>query len=179
MHRVPQMDMKRMERRRSNSSIDNLRRELRNADKERFYMQAAVNSAADGWLFRKPAQPAVRRRSTVIAIVASTAGVCLLLLGGLIWRRLDTQPSGREGRPVTVASEPVDARIVDRPDNPVPQTVAPAPQTFAVRGRGAVAPAQQKSGRRSVSAERNQTKRPVSVAPRPLSPGEFGRTPSR
>jgi hypothetical protein len=148
-------------------------------------MQAAVNSAAGQWLSRKPGQPAVRR-STVIAILASTAGVCLLLLGGLLWKRLDTPPPGGQGRPVTIASEPVDARmLVDRTDNPAPQTIAPAPQTTAVRGRGAVTAVPQKSARRAgsraVSAGRRQTRRPDAVAPspRPLSPGEFGRTPSR
>jgi hypothetical protein len=176
--------MKRMERRRSSSSIDTLRRELRKSDQERFYMQAAVNSAAGQWLSDKPPQ-AVRRRSAVIAVLASTAGVCLLLLGGLLWKRLDTPRSGGQGRPVTVASEPVDARIVDRTENPVPQTIATAPQSTAVRGRGAVAAAPQKGGRgpgpRAVSAGRRQTRRPDAVAPppRPLSPGEFGRTPSR
>ena len=169
------MDMKRVERRRSSSSIDALRRELRDADRERFYLQAAVNSAADEWLSAKPRRPAARR-PTVVAIVASTVGVCLLLLGGIVWKRLATPPPSGEGRPVTVASELVDFRLVDRTDNP-------ARQTIAVRSRPAVAAAPKKgasrSGPRPVSAGPSHTTRPGAIVPRPLSPGEFGRTPSR
>jgi hypothetical protein len=94
MHRASAMDIERMERRRSSSSIDALRRELRDADRERFYLQAAVNSAADQWLSREPWRPAARR-STVVAIVASTVEVCLLLLGGIVWKRLATRPPDR------------------------------------------------------------------------------------
>ena len=167
--------MKRVERRQSNSSVDTLRRELRDADRERFFMQAAVNSAADQWLSRNPWRPTVRR-STLIAILASTAGICLLLLGGLVWKRSNTPPPSGEGRPVTVRSEPVAARVVDRTDNPTPQGIA-------VRGRGAVTVAPKKrasrSGSRAVSAGRSHTTQPSASVPRPLSPGEFGRAPSR
>jgi hypothetical protein len=170
-----EMDMKRVERRRSSSSIDALRRELRDADRERFYLQAAVNNAAEQWLSAKPRRP-VARRPTVVAIVASTVGVCLLLLGGIVWKRLATPPPSGEGRPVTVASELLDSRLVDRTDNP-------ARQTIAVRSRPAVTAAPKKgasrSGPRPVSAGRSPTTQPGAIVPRPLSPGEFGRSPSR
>jgi hypothetical protein len=164
--------MSRLERRRSNSSVDDLRRELRDADHERFYLQGAVNTAADEWLSRERRPTA--RRVKKIAIVACTAGA-LLLVGGIVWARLDISRPTDDRKPVTVAPPFTDVRTADR-------TITPAPETIAVRRTLAPTTAPKRSVRRSavrpLSPGRVQpTKR--ATAPRPLSPGEFGRTPPR
>jgi hypothetical protein len=166
-------DMSRLERRRSNSSVDDLRRELRDADHERFYLQGAVNTAADEWLSRDRRRPTARRVKK-IAIVACTAGA-LLLVGGIVWARLDISRPTDDRKPVTVAPPFTDVRTADR-------TVIPAHEIIAVRSPLAPINAPRTRVRRTAAhlpspARVQPTKR--ATVPRPLSPGEFGRTPPR
>lgn len=180
--------MKRVERR-SNQSVDVLRRELRDADQERYYMQASVNSAADEWLSRQPGRPAARR-TTAMIILASAAGVCLLLLGWIGGERLRNPLPAGQGSSVTAASTPVSAQIADRTERPDREAVQIANRTdnpdgeaIAVLPRRAITTAPKRIARASsshaVPARSNQTTRPGPIVPRPLSPSEFGRTPSR
>jgi hypothetical protein len=180
--------MKRVERGRSTQSVDVLRRELREADRERYYMQAAINTAADEWLSRQP-RHRVARRTTAMAILASAAGVCLLLLGWIGSERLRNSPPVGEGSSVTAPSTPVNAQIADRTEKPDREAIQiadrsgnPDGETIAVLPHRAITtPAKRSvraSGSRAVPAQR-QTIKPGPMVPRPLSPSEFGRTPSR
>jgi len=180
--------MKRVERRRSSESVDVLRRELREADRERYYMQAAIDTAADEWLSRQQRHRA-DRRPTARAIVASAAGVCLLLLGWTGWERLRNSPHTSEGSSVTAPSTPVNAQIVDGTEKPDREAVqiadrsgSPYGETSAGLPRRPITTLAKRSVRasssRAVPAQR-QTIKPGPIVPRPLSPSEFGRTPSR
>ena len=180
--------MKRVERRHSSQSVDVLRRELRDADRERYYMQAAINTAADEWLSREPRHHAARR-TTAMAILASAAGVCLLLLGWTGWERLRNSPPIGEGSSVTAPSTPVNAQIADRTEKTDREVVqiadrsgTPDGQTIAVLPRRVITTSAKRSVRATSSRavpEQRQTFKPGPIVPRPLSPSEFGRTPSR
>jgi len=163
----PRAEMKHVERRRSNSSVDDLRRELRDADQERFYLQGAVNTAADEWLSRDRRRPTARRVKK-IAAVAFTAGA-LLFVGGIVWTRLAISRPTDAGQRVTVAPAFKNVRTVDRTD-------VPARETTAVQKHPVPATARKTGIRRSIlsSPGRVQPTKRARV-PRPLSPGEFGR----
>ena len=174
--------MKRVERRRSSESVDVLRRELREADRERYYMQAAINTAADEWLSRQPKHHAARR-TTAIAILASAAGVCLLLLGWTGWERLRNSPHTGEGSFVTAPWTPVNAQIADRTEEPGREAVqiadrsgTPDGQTIAVLPRRAITTSAKRSVRasssRAVPAQR-QTIKPGPIVPS-AEPGDSG-----
>ena len=180
--------MKRVERRRSSQSVDVLRRELREADRERYYMQAAINTAADEWLSGQPRHRAARR-TTAMAILASAVGVCLLLLGWTGWERLRNSPHSGEGSSVTAPSTPVNAQVADGTEQPDREAVqiadrsgSPDGETIAVLPRRAITTSAKRSVRASSSRAvpaHGQTIKPGPIVPRPLSPSEFGRTPSR
>ena len=151
------------ERRRSKLSIETLRRELREADHERFRMVAALNAAADTWLVPK-SSPSPVRSSPVLAILTSS-GLCLLLIGGVVWERLGF--GFNRGDRVAIASAP-------EPRIPVPADSAARPiRTVPVRAIDSASP----RGVAGVDPARASRRRPIAPRPRPLSPGEFGRAP--
>lgn len=166
-------NMKRPDRRQPSSSVYDLRRQLLDADQERFYLQAAVNTAADQWLSSEP-QHFLVRRSRKIARVAFTAGV-LILLGGIAWERLDISRPSDDGRTAGAAPSPADVQLAERTDLPSRENIPPRRRLASSTGPKTGV---RRSNSRPVIPERIDATR-AKTAPRPLSPGEFGRTPSR
>jgi hypothetical protein len=162
-----------MERRSTSRSVDDLRRELRKADEERFHLEAALTDAATDWLQTcATPTPAPARRSRHVAKVSALCTVAGLFLAGvLVWPQL------RRPDVSAAASPNIHAIPNIQPVPPLPAAdpgVAPHPALVSVPVSAPHAPSRLHATK---VRHRNQTNRTVHIrrAPRPLSPAEFGR----
>jgi hypothetical protein len=179
-----------IDRRRPDPSVAELRRQLRESDRQRFELEAALSGAARGWLdgqeahVRPPAGAPPRpagawwKRGWHLPAAAAflTVGVC----GAFVeWaqRRESPFPPAASAH-VTVESRRVRARVVQ--DNPVETVSSPLPQAVALAARPAPRlRAQRQFGSRSQSVKPRASEPAPPPVLHPLSPGEFGRRPWR
>jgi hypothetical protein len=177
-----------IERRRPDPSVAELRRQLREADRQRFELEAALSGAARGWLDAqdahvppKAAAPpqlaaASRTRAWHLPAVAAVLTVCAC--GAFVeWAQRHESPAAPSAH-VTVESRRVRARVVE--DNPAESVSTPLPQAVVLAARRAPRlRAEPPIGARSQSIKRRASEPAPPRVLRPLSPGEFGRRPSR
>jgi hypothetical protein len=177
-----------MERRRPDPSVAELRRQLREADRQRFELEAALSGAARGWLDAQDAHvppPAAEppglpgaswTRAWHLPAAAALLAVCL---GGALvgWaRRHESQPATRDR--VTVESRSVHARVIQ--DRPAESPSIPLPQAVVLAARPAPRlRAEPPIGARSQSITLRASEPMPPRVLHPLSPGEFGRRPWR
>jgi hypothetical protein len=162
-----------MDRRSTSRSVDDLRRELRKADEERFHLEAALTDAATDWLQTcATSTPVPARRSRPLAKVSAVCTVAGLFLAGvLVWPQL-RRPD------ISAAASPNIHAIPNIHAVPPPLasdlSVAPHP---ALVSAPVSAPHALPRLHATKVKHRNQTNRTVHIrrAPRPLSPAEFGR----
>jgi hypothetical protein len=169
-----------IERRRLHPSVAELRRQLREADRQRFELEAALSGAAHRWLDAQDAdvpRPAGARWTRAWhrpAAALLTVCVC----GALVERATRHESPPAASNRVTVETRLVDARMVQQ--NPPESASIPLPPAVVLAAR----PAPRLRGEPRIGARARPIRRrapeqmPRSV-PRPLSPGEFGRVPVR
>ena len=142
------------DRRHSQTSVDDLRRRLIEADAERFRLHSMLAQRAE-----RPRRPPIRR-----AVAAMTALILTAAAGGLAWQ-MCTRPAGAaaivppSGTALRIQTAVVVPKIVR--DTRMTETHArPSSRLVVVKKHDAPHP-------RTAVAR--------SSVPRPLSPGEFGR----
>jgi hypothetical protein len=174
-----------IDRRSRSLSVQELRRDLREADEQRYRLEAALSGAAAEWLRRY--ETAVPASSRSIRPLVQTAALCavaaVFLACGLAWPRF--QPS----KAATVTASPNVSPMAAALPMPAPTPVlAPMPSRAAAIETPAVAvpfaPAARQQAFPRASKAKHQTqghRRPPAhrIGPHPLSPAEFGRRADR
>jgi hypothetical protein len=163
-----------MERRSRSRSIDELRHDLREADEQRFYLESALNGAASEWLRACNAPPSVRTTHSItthpIAKIAALCAVAgLFLAAGVAWPQL--RALDRDRNAPTVLPKPpstpeaLGPLLVETPAS-LRSPWRSIPPTTTTRAHSPKVKRHNPIGRHPVTRR---------VAPRPLSPAEFGR----
>jgi hypothetical protein len=188
-----------IERRAASRSRQDLRRDLREADEQRFHLEAALNAAANGWLHACEAPHAERaersgRSFAHLAALITVTGLCVS--GGFAWQHL--QRPNDIGAPA--AAPPASIPPLPAPSAAEPvMLVSPRSEPVALRPAAHSEPAthfQPAAHSQPAASSRSRTQattsRPHSTKvksrsridrralvhrarPRPLSPAEFGR----
>jgi hypothetical protein len=162
------------DRRHSHVSVQDLRRRLRDADEERFHLEAALGLAANQWLSAQdgpapgPPRRAVSRLATVAAFVVCVTGAIVIA-----WL----------SRPATAGTRISDVQLESREITNSPPALPPAVarrmENTAVSAVASLPPRQvRQTGTRVTNVPRPPLPSDEKVrrhVPRPLSPGEFGR----
>jgi hypothetical protein len=192
-YRLPSLPS--IDRRRPDPSVAELRRQLRESDRQRFELEAALSGAARGWLDAQeakvpppasaPSRPAAASWTRAWHLPALAALITVGVCGAFVeWaRRHESRPAASAH--VTVESRRVFARVVQ--DNPPESVSTPRPQPVVLAARPAprvraVTPtlrAVTQIGSRSQSIKHRLSEPATPRVLRPLSPGEFGRRPWR
>jgi hypothetical protein len=185
-YRLPSLPS--IERRRPDPSVAELRRQLREADRQRFELEAALSGAAQGWLDAQeanlptsaaaPPRPAGASWTRAWHLPAAAALITVSVCGAFVeWvRHPESRPAASDH--VTVESRRVFARVVQ--DNPAESVSIPRPQPVVLAARPApTLRAQPPIGSRAQAITRRASEPAPRRVLRPLSPGEFGRRPWR
>jgi hypothetical protein len=171
-------------RRGSEPSVHTLRRHLRDADEERFRLEAALSAAATDWLRREEIPQAPAGVGRGIGRTAALMVVCTLFFGAVMAWSSRLSPSRGVSDPApsvkSVSSMPAAPALT------VPPPVEPAHATEAVLHTEVASPARTAPSLsrravpapRRIAASRRRSERSRAGAPRPMSPGEFGRRAS-
>jgi hypothetical protein len=164
------------DRRHPRVSTEELRRQLKEADEERYRLRAELERASATSAVATP--PAHARRATDHRWAVGVGALLLLgAVGSVVWEMCPPAAHAGRARAVRVEAVTVTASVVNEPASPVESTNAPRRdvKVSAIAGRRAPAPRAQKSPRSVHHAARILKPAPTQRAPRPLSPGEFGR----
>jgi hypothetical protein len=173
-----------IDRRREHVSVEELRCQLRDADRHRFELEAALSGAARRWLaVQDVEQPPEGRptrawhrwhpwhpRPAIALLTLLTVSVC----GAFVEWAPPRESLPAASPQVTVESRRISARVVQ--EHPAKSVSIPAPPTAVLAAR----PAPRLRAERQIGSRDHSFKRHVWVpAPsrslHPLSPGEFGR----
>ncbi len=185
-YRLPSLPS--IERRRPDPSVAELRRQLREADRQRFELEAALSGAARGWLDAQdalvppvavgPPRPAGASWTRAWHLPAAATLLTVWVCGAFVeWAQRHESPAAASTH-VTVQSRRVRARVVE--DSPAESVSIPPPQAVVLAARRAPRlRAEPQIGARSQSIKRRASEPAPPRVLRPLSPGEFGRRPSR
>ena len=146
------METPRIDRRYPHIRVDQLRRDLREADEDRFRLTAALN-AQRSWRFLHPGT------TSLWVLIAAAIGSAMWVVHAPAAQSRGTSPQQHVGVKDTPAAPP-DVPRVDPP---------------RARPRAAAARTQRTTVRTPVRRIAEPVRRHV---PRPLSPGEFGRAAS-
>jgi hypothetical protein len=165
------------ERRRSHQSVGELRRQLREADRQRFELEAALSGAARRWLEEDPhvQPPALAQGIRTWHRPAATALLAVCMCGASIeWApRLESRPPGSR---VTVELRGVGARVVQKV--PAESASIPAAPALVLASRPvARLRVERQIGARGHSFKHHGQEQTPTRVLHPLSPGEFGRRP--
>src|SRR5437899_3014911 len=153
------------DRRHPRISHQELRRQLLEADEERYRLRSELRAVRSAPARAARAVPAGYRR------MAAGVGtlVVLGLAGGLVWQMCPSSAKADDRSSVRVAVTTVTPRLIvtASDDRPAAAVIKKATVRAATRPR-----APHRAERIQIRVDRPAQKRPV---PRPLSPGEFGR----
>jgi hypothetical protein len=167
------MNHRGFDRRHSHVSVQDLRRQLRDEDEERFHLEAALRLAANQWLTAQDG-PAPGLRPRAVSRLAMVAAFVVCLSGAIIVAWESRPPTVdrvishvQVESPQTTNSSPVQPPVVaTRSENTAVTSAASLPSRHAPAAGTRVT----KGARLGPPSEK--VRRHV---PRPLSPGEFGR----
>jgi hypothetical protein len=191
------------DRRRPQESIADLRRHLREADQQRFELEATIAGAAGAWLDsrerRAPVSRAFRRadaflretagwrRSAVVALFALGAGAVIGSHQPRTEPEMSLQPTVQAAasestappmqplpRPIANITQQAPATNIPMPAENIEARAAAADGAPRSTARRSKAP-RRPAAEPSGSAARQPAAHTLRSRPRPLSPGEFGR----
>ena len=155
-----------LERRHHRLSHEELRRQLIDADEDRYRLQNELASAIAGPRAGPSRWSKIRRR-----IAIGAGGVIVTgLAGGLVWQMCPSSLRATDRSAVRLVTEKVIPRMVEE-EPPPARPIESAAKKVASKS-SARSPAKAVAATRSAAPPRMGKARTV---PRPLSPGEFGR----
>jgi len=171
-----------IDRRSRSRSAEELRRELREADEQRYRLEAALSGAAADWLrqYETVARPASRPIRPIVQAATLCAVAGVFLACGLAWPRFQHSTALTAAASSNVS--PMAAAQLTPSAAPAP---APAPsRTAAIETPAVVVPSALPIPVRQPFSRATKGKHPTQgnrrarahrIVPRPLNPAEFGR----